>query len=71
VRVAYLSHVDGPTGQRFEAQDRSVLVAFPPLQHYVQRVSVPLQDVRILKQRQRCTHGTATCEQPTQLIVFI
>lgn len=56
MRVAYLSHVDGPTGQRFEAQNRSVLVALPPLQHHVQLVSVPLQEVRILKQTERPVH---------------
>jgi hypothetical protein len=57
VRVAYLSHVDGPARQRLEAQDRPVFVAFPPLQHHVQLVAISLEEVRVLKQTERAVQG--------------
>ena len=44
----HLGHVDEPQGQRLVAQDGAVLVAFPPLQHDLQPVGVPLEEVRIL-----------------------
>lgn len=48
-RTSYLCHVDDPYCQGFVAQDGSVLVPLPPLQHHVQTVHVVLQEVRILK----------------------
>lgn len=44
----YLCHVDDPHRQGLVAQDGSVLVAFPPLQHDLQPVGVPLQKMRVL-----------------------
>lgn len=46
--VQYLCHVDDPHRQGFVAQDGSVLVAFSPLQHYLQSVGVSLQKMRVL-----------------------
>lgn len=51
----YLCHVDDPHRQGLVAQDGSVLVAFPPLQHDLQPVGVPLQKMRVLwKNEERC-----------------
>lgn len=48
----YLCHVDDPHRQGLVAQDGSVLVAFPPLQHDLQPVGVPLQKMRVLWKRE-------------------
>lgn len=47
----YLGHVDDSDGERLVAQNGSVLVPLPPLQHHMQMVHVSLQEVRILKDR--------------------
>lgn len=44
----YLSHVDGAHGQRLVAQNGSVLVPLPPLQHDLKLIAFPLQEVRVL-----------------------
>lgn len=49
---AYLGHVDEPQRQRLVAQDGPILVALPPLQHDLQLVGVPLQEVRILREEE-------------------
>lgn len=57
--AAYLSHVDRANSQSLVAQNRSVLVPFPPLQHDLKLVAFPLQEVRVLKletQRKRLLH---------------
>lgn len=46
---SYLGHVDEAQGQGLVAQDGPVLVALPPLQHDLQLVGVPLQEVRVLR----------------------
>lgn len=45
----YLSHVDETQGQRLVAEDGSILVALPPLQHDLKLVGVPLQEMRVLQ----------------------
>lgn len=44
----YLRHVDESQRQRLVAQDGAILVPLPPLQHDLQLVGVPLQEVWIL-----------------------
>lgn len=44
----YLSHVDESQRQRLVPQDGPIFVPLPPLQHDLQLVGVPLQEVRIL-----------------------
>lgn len=48
---AHLGHVDGARRQRFVAQDRSVFVPFPPLQHDLELVAFSFQEVRVLQRR--------------------
>lgn len=45
----YLSHIDNSHSQSFVTQDGSILVAFPPLQHDLQSVGIPLQKMGVLK----------------------
>lgn len=47
--AAHLSHVDRANSQSLVAQNRSVLVPFPPLQHDLKLVAFPLQEVRVLR----------------------
>lgn len=51
VVVLYLCHVDGAHRQRLVAQDGSVLVPLPPLQHDLQLVPFPFQEVGILRKK--------------------
>lgn len=45
----YLSHIDDSHSQSLVAENGSILVAFPPLQHNLQSVGVPLQKMRVLE----------------------
>lgn len=45
----YLSHIDDSHSQSFVAQDGSILVAFPPLQHDLQSVGISLEEMGVLK----------------------
>lgn len=45
----YLGHIDDSHSQSFVAQDRAILVAFPPLQHDLESVGIPLQKMGVLK----------------------
>ena len=47
--VTYLTHVNFPHSQSLVAKDGSILVLFPPLQHYLQFVPLPFQEVGILQ----------------------
>lgn len=46
--VCYLSHVDESQGQRLVAEDGSILVSLPSLQHDLKLVGVPLQEMWVL-----------------------
>lgn len=45
----YLSHINDSHSQSFVAQNGSILVAFSPLQHDLQSVGIPLQEMGVLK----------------------
>ena len=45
----YLRHVDGPNCQCLESQNGPVLVFLPSLEHDVQLVALPLEEVWVLK----------------------
>lgn len=47
--MCYLGHVDESQGQRLVAEDGSILVSLPPLQHDLQLVGVPLQEMWVLR----------------------
>lgn len=47
--AAHLSHVDRANSQSLVAQNRSVLVPLPPLQHDLKLVAFSLQEVRVLR----------------------
>lgn len=47
--AAHLSHVDAAHSQGLVAQNGSVLVALPPLQHDLELVALSLQKVRVLR----------------------
>lgn len=57
--MTYLGHVDEAQGERLVAQDGPVLVALTALQHDLQLVGVPLQEVRVLHKQQGATQLTA------------
>lgn len=44
----YLSHVNDSHCQGLVAQDGAVLVSLPPLQHDLQLVAIPLEEVWVL-----------------------
>ena len=47
----YLCHVYGACSQRLVAPDRAVLVPLPPLQQDLELVSLSLQEMRVLRER--------------------
>lgn len=49
----YLGHVDEAQREGLVAQNGAVLVPLPPLQHDLQSVCIPLQEVRILRSKRR------------------
>ena len=50
IRPQYLSHVDLSDGECLVAQNCPVLVLLASLQHHLQSVAVPFQEVGILQQ---------------------
>lgn len=53
VSIQYLGHVDNSHRQRFVAQDGSVFVAFPSLQHDLKSVGIPLKKMGVLKYKEK------------------
>lgn len=51
--VQYLGHVDGARCKGLVAEDGSVLVSLPPLKQDLELVSLPLQEVRVLRMDKR------------------
>lgn len=47
--IFYLSHIDDSHSQSLVTEDGSILVAFPPLQHNLQSVGIPLQKMWVLE----------------------
>lgn len=56
--ACYLRHVDEAQRQRLVAQDGSVLVSLPSLQHDLKLVGVPLQEMWVLR-AEDTTHASA------------
>lgn len=55
--LADLSHVEDSHCQSLVAQDGAILIALPPLQHNLQPVGVPLEEMRILSTERTNTSG--------------
>ncbi len=51
--VTHHSHVDCPLGKGLVAQDRSIFVFLPPLEHHEEPVLLPLEEVGVLGKKEK------------------